>query len=318
MLREFLNNTLDEYLFSYDIIKDLNREIVLNPSFLCINLNKRYCTTWGSCVQGGFCGTCKAMEEQLISQPQAPGADKTEDNEANEQNALTPLMSEFGLNLEDMYKAGVHLGHRVSRLHPKMKQYVFGIKNTVHITDLEKTFQKFEEALLFLRELKKKNPVILFVATSPQHKNVVVAILKDSGMPYVVGRWLGGTLTNFLTIQKRIEYIKELEQKRGSSQFEQYTKKEKHDIEKEIGQLNEKFGGFRNMNRLPDLVFAVDLKKDALAVKEARRKGIATMGIADTNVDPTVLDYPIPGNDDATSSVQYILNKIVEVLRSNN
>lgn len=258
------------------------------------------------------------MEEQFISQQQAPGADKPEDNDANEPNLSVPLASEFGLNLEDMYKAGVHLGHRVSRLHPKMKQNVFGIKNTVHIIDLEKTFQKLEEALLFLRELKKKNPVVLFVATSPQHKSTVLTILKETGMPHVVGRWLGGTLTNFATVQKRIEYIKELEQKKDSPVFEQYTKKEKHDIEKEIRGLNEKFGGFRDMNRLPDLVFAVDLKKDALAVKEARRRGIATMGIADTNVDPTVLDYPIPANDDATSSVQYILGKIAEVLKSNN
>lgn len=255
------------------------------------------------------------MEEQLISLAQAAGTEKTDDNESGEQNALVPLASEFGLVLEDMYKAGVHLGHRISRLHPKMKQYVFGIKNTVHIIDLEKTFQKLEGALLFLRELKKKNPIILFVATSPQHKDLVAAMIKDTGMPFVVNRWLGGTLTNFPTLQKRIEYIKELEDKRISSSFDQYTKKEKHDIEKEIEELNQKFGGFRNMNRIPDLVFAVDFKKDALAIKEAKRKGVVTMGIADTNVDPTIVDYPIPANDDATSSVQYIFGKIIEVLK---
>ena len=255
------------------------------------------------------------MEEQLISLTQASETEKTDDNESGEQNISMPLASEFGLVLEDMYKAGVHLGHRVSRLHPKMKQYVFGIKNTVHIIDLEKTFQKFEEALLFLRELKKKNPVILFVATSPQHKDLVSAMIKDTGMPFVVNRWLGGTLTNFATLQKRVDYIKELEDKRGSPSFDQYTKKERHDIEKEIEELNKKFGGFRNMNRLPDLVFVVDLKKDALAIKEAKRKGVVTMSIADTNVDPTIVDFPIPANDDATSSVQYILGKIVEVLR---
>lgn len=258
------------------------------------------------------------MEEQPISLTQTSGIEKTDDNELGEQNILVPLASEFGLALEDMYKAGVHLGHRISRLHPKMKQYIFGIKNTVHITDLEKTFQKFEEALLFLRELKKKNPMILFVATSPQHKDLVAAMITDTGMPFVVNRWLGGTLTNFPTLQKRIEYIKELEDKRKSPSFDQYTKKEKHDIEKEIEELNKKFGGFKIMNRLPDLVFAVDLKKDALSIKEARRKGIATMGIVDTNVDPTVVDYPIPANDDATSSVQYILGKIVEVLNSSD
>jgi small subunit ribosomal protein S2 len=257
------------------------------------------------------------MEEQLISQQQVIGSEKTDDNELSEQNISVPLVSEFGLVLEDMYKAGVHLGHRISRLHPKMKQYVFGIKSTVHIIDLEKTFQKFEEALLLLRELRQKNPMILFVGTSPQHKDLVSDMIKDTGMPFVVNRWLGGTLTNFPTLQKRIEYIKELEDKRRSPLFDQYTKKEKHDIEKEIEELNIKFGGFRNMNRIPDLVFVVDLKKDALAIREAKRKGVPTMGIADTNVDPTFVDYPIPANDDATSSVQYILGKIVEVLNAN-
>lgn len=260
------------------------------------------------------------MENQLVSQDMlSPAADapemKHEGSDNNEKSAAFEFQSEFGLDPEAMYKAGVHLGHRVSRLHPKMKPYVFGIKNTIHIVDLEKTVQKLEEALRVIAELKKKNGVILFAVTSPQHLAAAENLLSATGMPYVVNRWLGGTLTNFSVMHKRIQYIKDLEQKQKSDDFLKYTKKERFDIEKEIKELNEKFGGFKNLEKLPDLVFVIDLKRDALAVREARRMGIPTMGIADTNVDPTAVDYPIPANDDSIPAVEYILKKVVEVLR---
>lgn len=222
--------------------------------------------------------------------------------------------TKVSLNIEEMAKAGVNFGHTVSRLHPKMKPYVAGIKNNVHIIDLDKSVKDFERALAFISNLITDGKTILFVGTKPQVKELTKNTAVECQMPYVTERWLGGTLTNFETLFKRVNYFKELEHKIQSGELEKYTKKERINFDKELQSLKVKFEGIRNLVKLPDAVLILDLKKDSTAVREARRKGIAIIGIVDTNIDPTFADYPIPGNDDAISSVGYILEKIKEVI----
>ena len=215
-----------------------------------------------------------------------------------------------------MNQAGLHFGHRVSRLHPKMKPYVSGIKNNVHIIDLEKTGKEFDKALAFISKLAAEGKTILFVGTKIQVKAYVKSNAEASGMPYVIERWLGGTFTNFETIIKRVQYFKELESKKASGELEKYTKKERSLFDKELEILRKKFEGIKHMTKLPDAVLILDVKKDITCAKEARRKGIDIVGVIDTNVDPGLVEYPIPANDDAISSVSYILEKVSETITS--
>jgi len=220
------------------------------------------------------------------------------------------------LNIEQMQTAGLHFGHRVSRLHPKMKPYVLSIKNNVHIIDLEKTSKEFEKALKFISNLANEGKTILFVGTKIQIKEFVKSNAELSSMPYVIERWLGGTFTNFETIVKRVQYFKELENKKATGELEKYTKKERSLFDKELEILRKKFEGIKNMTKLPEAVLILDVKKDITCAKEARKKGIKIIGVVDTNVDPTLADYPIPANDDAISSISYILEKISETIKN--
>jgi len=223
---------------------------------------------------------------------------------------------EFGLDVEEMAKAGLHFGHRISKTHPKMLPFIFGMRNTIHIIDLEKTKEKFIEALKFLREATLEKKVILFVGTKPQIRDLVKQTAIETQNPYVVYRWIGGTFTNFPEIKKRVDYLRELERKKEAGEFEKYTKKERMEIEEEIEKLERKFGGIKNLEKLPDIIFVCDMVKNKLAVDEAKRKGVKIVAISDTNADPSLADYPIPANDDAVSSVKYILEKIKEVILS--
>ncbi len=221
---------------------------------------------------------------------------------------------EIKLDSEEMVQVGLHFGHRSFRVHPKMKPYLYGVRNGVHIIDLEKTTEKLKEALKFIQELISEGKVLLLIGTKIQIKDLVKTVAKDCSLPYVSERWLGGTFTNFEIIKKRIEYFKDLERKRKEGELEKYTKKERAKIDRELRNLQIKFGGIKNLTQLPDAIFVLDMKEDALAVKEARMKGIKVIAIADTNVDPTLADYPIPANDDALSSVRYILEKVKEAI----
>ena len=221
---------------------------------------------------------------------------------------------DFEINLEEMAKAGVHFGHRTSKCHPKMKPYLAGVRNTIHIIDLEKTAEKLEEALKFIQELISEDKILLLIGTKTQVKDLVKDIAVDCGLPHVSERWLGGTFTNFKTISKRIEYFKDLERKKVEGAFEKYTKKERLRIDQELRDLEIKFGGIKNLQSLPDAIFVLDMKKDETAIREAKRKGIKIIGIAHTNIDPALADYPIPANDDSISSVKYILEKVKEVI----
>lgn len=218
---------------------------------------------------------------------------------------------------DEMLEAGLHFGHRKSKVHPKMKEYIFTIKNGVHIIDLEKTKQKLTEALGFIEKLVAEGKIILLVGTKIQFTNLVKEIAKEAEIPYITRRWLGGTFTNFGTIRKRIEYFKEMEEKKKKGELEKYTKKERLNMDRELESLEGKFGGIKNMEKLPDAIFVLDMKKDELAIKEARTKGVKIIAIADTNMDPSLADFIIPANDDAISSVKYILEKVKDVIIKN-
>lgn len=220
------------------------------------------------------------------------------------------------LNVEEMAKAGLNFGHAVSKLHPKMKAYVTGIKNNVHMIDLEKSAKEFENALAYLAKIVSEKKIILFVGTKVQMQGMVKTAAEACGMPYVTERWLGGTFTNFDTISKRVQHFKDLESKKDHGDFEKYTKKERMGFDKEIASLKVKFEGIKNMDKLPEAVIIFDLRGDETCAREAKRKGIKIVGLVDTNIDPVVADYPIPANDDAISSIKYILEKIQETITS--
>lgn len=218
------------------------------------------------------------------------------------------------INTDEMMQAGVHLGHRTSKLHPRMEDFVLGIRNTIHIIDLEKTAKYFEEALEFISKLVKEGGVILFCGTKTPLKKLVKETAEECGLPYVVERWLGGTFTNFLVVSQRAKYFKDLKQQKDEGKLDKYTKKEKMKIEKELADLKKKFEGIQNMEKLPEAVFICDIIKDKLCLKEAKMKGIKTIGIVDTNADPLAVDCPIPANDDAISAVSYILDRVKETI----
>ena len=231
-----------------------------------------------------------------------------------EQEDKKTIIKDIKLDLEEMTNAGLQFGHKVSRLHPKMKPYISGVKNNVNVFDLEKTSKELSKALKFISTQISNKKTILFVGTKIQMKGLVKLAAEECGVPYVCERWLGGTLTNFETISKRVGYFKDLQQKKASGEFEKYTKKERMKLDKEIEKLRVKFEGIKDMPKLPDAVFVLDLKKDETCAKEAKIKGISIIGITDTNIDPTIANYPIPANDDAISSVKYILEKVKEAV----
>jgi len=224
------------------------------------------------------------------------------------------VKEEIELNIDEMANAGLHLGHKTSKLHPKMLPYIFGVRNNVHIIDLEKTREKLKEALNFIQKLIKEKKIILVVGTKIQLKELVKEFATQFNFPYINHRWLGGTFTNFEIIKKRVEYLKELEEKKEKGEFEKYTKKERLLLERKLSKLKEKFEGIKKLEKIPEVVFILDMEKDNLAVKEAKIMGIKIIAISHTNVDPTLADFPIPANDDAITSVQYILEKIKEAI----
>lgn len=223
-------------------------------------------------------------------------------------------MSKITLDVEQMAQSGLHFGHRTSSIHPKMKPYVSGVRNGVHILDLEKTKEKMGEVLDSIKGIIADGKTILLVGTKIQIKGLVEQTAEACGLPYVSERWLGGTFTNFNAFQKRIDYYKNLEKQKLGGELEKYTKKEQAKFAKELKDLELKFKGVKELAKLPDAIFVCDMKRDKLAVREAKAKGIKIIGISDTNIDPSQADLFIPANDDAISSVKYILEKIKEVV----
>jgi len=221
----------------------------------------------------------------------------------------------FGVNPEEMAEAGLSMGHRASNAHPKMKPYICGMRNAVHIIDLERTKEKFEETLKFIKRIISEKKTLLFIGTKIQVKDLVKDVAKECDLPYVNERWLGGTLTNFGIISKRLEYFRDLDEKKKKGELKKYTKKEQHQFGVELQKLERQFGGIKKMIKLPEALLIVDVQKEKLAVKEARMKNIPVIGLCDTNADPSIIDYPIPANDDAITSLKLILGTITKVLK---
>ncbi|MBZ1356539.1 MAG: 30S ribosomal protein S2 [Candidatus Nealsonbacteria bacterium] len=216
--------------------------------------------------------------------------------------------------MEEMVKVGVHLGHKKNKKHPKMEPYLYGLRNDISIIDVEKTYEKLEEALSFIKSLISQDKVVMVIGTKVQLKEMVTEFAKEVDIPYMTERWLGGTFTNFGNIKKRVDHLKDLEKKKEEGDLEKYTKKERLNITREIESLKVKFEGLKSLSKLPDAVLVMDIEKDGLAVKEASERGIKVIAISDSNVNPEVVDYPIPANDDAVSSVRYILEKIKGII----
>lgn len=216
--------------------------------------------------------------------------------------------------LEEMLKAGMHFGHQTSKWHPKMEPFIFTARKGIYIIDLTKTQPMLKAALDIIKRLASEGKTILFVGTKNQVKKPLKKIAEDSGMPYVTGKWLGGCLTNFSVIKKLIKKYQDLVAKKESGKLDKYTKKEQLNFDREITRLEMKVGGLVNLNRLPDILFVWDIKKERTAVTEARKKNIPVIAICDTNVNPEPINYVIPANDDATKTVKLVLSVVREAI----
>ena len=212
----------------------------------------------------------------------------------------------MSVTMRQMLEAGVHFGHQTRYWNPKMESFIFGERNKIHIINLEKTLPLFEEASKFLKNLAANKGRILFVGTKRQAREIVKEEAERAGCPYVNHRWLGGMLTNFKTIIKRVIYLKELISLEDSGEINAYPKPERLRIRREIAKLTRSIGGIVNLNKLPDAIFIVDLMNESTALTEANKLNIPVIGIADSNVDPTGVDIVIPGNDDAIRSIEVV------------
>ncbi len=216
------------------------------------------------------------------------------------------------ITMKELLEAGVHFGHQTKRWNPKMKEYIFGERNGIYIIDLQKTLKMFKEAAKFVTDITSTGKLVLFVGTKRQAQDAVAEEAKRAGMPYINSRWLGGLLTNWVTCQKSVKRLAELDEMAVDGRFELMTKKEVIRLERERKHLNTNLAGIKTMRRLPDAIFVVDSNNEAIAVAEARKLGIPVVAVVDTNCDPTVVDYVIPGNDDALRAIRLFTTKIAD------
>ena len=221
-------------------------------------------------------------------------------------------MSQF--TMKQLLEAGVHFGHQTRRWNPKMAPYIFGSRNGIHIIDLQKTLRLANEAYVFMNELAAAGGRVLFVGTKRQARDAVKEEALRAGQFYVNHRWLGGTLTNFATVQQSVRKMKDLQRKKEEGVFELLTKKEALQLQRELDKLERSLGGIKDMISLPDCLFVIDVRKEELAVKEAQKLGIPVVAVVDSNCDPSNIDYVIPGNDDAIRAVRLFCTKIADAL----
>ena len=216
--------------------------------------------------------------------------------------------------IKQLLEAGAHFGHQTGRWHPRMKNYIFTKRNGIHIIDLEKTASMLDKAYEYVRELAAGGSNILFVGTKKQAQESIVEEAQRCSMPYIDQRWLGGMLTNFTTIQARIDHLVRLEDQQSRGEFGRLTKKEISKINEEIDKLNKQMGGIKEMTSLPSALFIVDPTKEDIALAEAKRMGIPVVGIVDTNCNPDTIDHPIPANDDAIRAIKLICVKMADAV----
>lgn len=218
------------------------------------------------------------------------------------------------ITMKELLEAGVHFGHQTRRWNPKMKEYIFGERNGIHIIDLQKTLKLFREASRFVSGLAGQGKTVLFVGTKRQAQEAISEEAQRSGMYYVNHRWLGGTLTNWTTLQKSIKRLKTLKAMIEDGRMAQLSKKEAARLERELKHLRQNLSGVENMTTQPDAMFVVDSHNEAIAVREARRMGVPVVGVVDTNSDPDQVDWVIPGNDDALRAIRLFTTKIAEAV----
>ena len=217
-------------------------------------------------------------------------------------------------SMREMLEAGCHFGHQTRFWNPKMAQYIFGARNKIHIINLEKTVEKFEEATKFVRELSARGGKILFVDSKRGGRDIIVEQAQRCGSCWVDQRWLGGTLTNFKTVKQTIKHLKEMEQTIADGGLEKMSKKEALDFTREIEKLNKSIGGIKEMTSLPDALFIVDVGYHKIAIAEANKLGIPVVGVVDTNCSPEGIDYVIPGNDDSSKAVAIYASGIADAV----
>lgn len=216
---------------------------------------------------------------------------------------------------QELLDAGVHFGHLKKKWNPKMLPYIFMERKGIHIIDLNKTQEKMDEAASALRQIAKSGRKVLFVATKKQAKEIVAECARSVNMPYVTERWLGGMLTNFQTIRKSIKKMQSIEKMLTDGSFDNITKKERLMLARQKEKLDRVLGGIENLGRVPAAIFLVDISHEHIALAEAKKLGIRTFGIVDTNSDPTTIDFPIPANDDASKSIKIITEYLTEAMK---
>jgi len=248
-----------------------------------------------------------ANNDILSSDAPKTTADNERENESKKEEEHN--LTEF----EEMFKAGAHFAYSRTKRHPKMSQYIYGVKNNAEFFDLEKTKESLENAIQFLRDLKNEDEkgLILFVGTKPGIEQIISKAAGNLEMPYVANRWLGGTLTNFKVLRNRVLRFEKLQKDIESGELEKYTKKEKIKINKEYDKMRKIFSGLEKLAGLPSVLIIVDPKEESTAVREARRLSIPIIAVLNNDCEPTYINYPIPANDSAPKSVEYIISKLV-------
>jgi small subunit ribosomal protein S2 len=240
----------------------------------------------------------------------------------SETTTAAPPATEVGavaasVGIKDLLEAGVHFGHQTRRWNPKMKQFIFGERNGIYIIDLQKTHRLLQDALQFVQDLAAQGKTVLFIGTKRQAQEAIAEEAKRCGMPFVTERWLGGLLTNFVTVRRSLERLRELEMTLTGpqeTQRERLTKKELAHLDKERQRLEKNLTGIKGMKSVPDAVFVIDTRREAIAVAEARKLKIPVIGILDTNSDPDEVDVPIPGNDDALRAIRLFAGKVADAV----
>jgi len=217
--------------------------------------------------------------------------------------------------IKDLTESGVALGHKTTKRHPKMIPFLDKIQGTIHLINLEKTREKIEEALKFLEDLAKNQGVVLFVGTKQIAREIVKKYAEECSMPYVINKWVAGTLTNFEIINQLIKKCLKMNEEKQKGEWNKYTKKEILELERELQRLEKMVGGLKSLEKIPDALYVVDVLKEKTAIRESARKKIRTVAIVDTNVNPEIITYPIPANDDASKSIDLITNLVAQAIK---
>jgi small subunit ribosomal protein S2 len=240
-------------------------------------------------------------------------SDEVKSDDAQEVATETPAVDTAeALRLEEMARAGIIYGRKKSKTHPRMRKFIFATRNGFEVFDLPKTTEAIETAKKFVRGVVENRGLVLLVGTIPAAKELILGLAKQTDFPYVTERWLGGTITNYKTLSKRIDYYKQLKADKASGRLEKYTKKERVLIDRQIEKMTKLFGGLENLTRMPDLVFVADVTKHDTAIREAKKMKIPVVGIANSDADPDAIDYSIPGNTNSQTSLKWIISQLNE------